>query len=96
MTNAKIADKGTNMRTPQGIFADFAAVLSGGGAVASWLTVANDFLQLVATSIAIIAGIYALRWHKFRLQQGRKHLDKTYRKKQIEDTIKELPDEDKS
>jgi hypothetical protein len=40
-----------------------------------------------------VAGLYALRWHKFRLQQGKRHLDKKARMKQIEDTIKELPDE---
>jgi poly(3-hydroxybutyrate) depolymerase len=83
-------------RTAQGLAADFAAAVSGGGAVASWLAVANDLLQLIATAIAIVAGLYALRWHKFRLEQGKKHLDKKQRMKQIERTIKELPDEDKS
>lgn len=83
------------MRTAQGVAADVAALVSGGGAVASWLAVANDILQLVATGIAIIAGIYALRWHRFRLQQGRKHLDKKARMKQIEATIKETEHEER-
>ena len=76
-------------RTAQGIAADVAALVSGGGAVVSWITVANDILQLVATAIAIVAGIYAVRWHKFRLEQGRKHLDKKARLKQIKETIDE-------
>lgn len=83
-------------RTAQGMAADIAAAVSGGGALASWLAVANDIMQLVATTIAIIAGLYALRWHRFRLQQGRKHLDKDARMKQIKKTIEELPDEDQS
>lgn len=83
-------------RTAQGLAADIAAAVSGGGALASWLAVANDIMQLVATTIAIIAGLYALRWHRFRLQQGRKHLDKDARMKQIKKTIEELPDEDQS
>ena len=83
-------------RTAQGMAADIAAAVSGGGALASWLAVANDIMQLVATTIAIIAGLYALRWHRFRLQQGKKHLDKDARMKQIKKTIEELPDEDQS
>ena len=83
-------------RSAQGIAADFAAMVSGGGAVASWLTVANDVLQLVATAIAIVAGLYAVRWHRFRLVQGRRHLDKKVRMKQIKKTIKETDDEESS
>ncbi|MHC4302570.1 MAG: hypothetical protein ACYS7Y_35365 [Planctomycetota bacterium] len=82
-----------SLKPAHGLAADFAAALSGGGALASWLAVANDLLQIVATTIAIVAGLYAVRWHKFRLQQGKRHLDKKARMKQIEDTIKELPDE---
>lgn len=80
----------------QGLAADLAVAVSGGGVLASWLTVANDLLQLIATAIAIIAGVYALRWHKFRLQQGRRHLDKKLRMQKIEETIKETEGEDKS
>ena len=76
-----------------GLAADVAAMVSGGGALVSWLTVANDILQLAATAIAIVAGLYAVRWHRFRLKEGRRHLDKKARMQEIHDTIKELDDE---
>lgn len=84
-----------SVRTVQGVAADAAAALSGSAAAYSWLNVANDILQLVATVVAIIAGLYALRWHRFRLVEGKRHLDKKARMKQIEATIKELDDETK-
>ena len=56
-------------RTAEGLAADLAASVSGAGAVASWIATANDLLQLVATGIAIVAGIYAIRWHKVRIKQ---------------------------
>jgi len=83
-------------RTAQGLAADLAAGLSATTAFSTWIVQANDILQLVATGIAIVAGSYAVQWHRFRLQQGKKHLDKDARMKQIEDTIKETEDERKS
>ena len=62
-------------RTAEGLAADFAAALSGAGAAASWLATANDVLQLIATSIAIIAGIYAIHWHKVRINLAKEKLD---------------------
>lgn len=76
--------------------ADVAAGISGSAAVISWITVANDILQLGATAIAIVAGLYAVKWHHFRLKQGRATLDKELRKKVIDTTIKETRDETKS
>jgi hypothetical protein len=73
--------------------AKLAAASSAGIAGITWIATLNDVLQLIATAIAIIAGVYAVRWHKFRLDQGRKHLDKEHRAKQIVETIKELEDE---
>jgi hypothetical protein len=55
-------------RTADGLAADLAAAVSGTGAVASWIATANDVLQLVATGIAIVAGVYAVRWHRLRIK----------------------------
>ena len=59
-------------RTVQGLLADTAAGVSGAGAVASWLATANDVLQLFATGVAIVAGVYAIRWHKVRIDKVKK------------------------
>ena len=56
-------------RTAQGIVADAAAATSGTLAAASWLTAANDVLQLFATGIAIVAGFYAIKWHKAKIHK---------------------------
>lgn len=64
------------MRTAQGIAADVAAAVSGTGAVASWLVYANSLLQLGATAIAIVAGVYAIKWHRLRIRDMRAKLEK--------------------
>ena len=61
-------------RTAQGLAADFAAAVSGTGAVASWIATANNVLQLAATGIAIVAGIYAIRWHRLRIKLAQEKL----------------------
>ncbi len=43
--------------------ADFAAGTSVTAAGWSWLAPVNDILTLVATLVAIISGIYAIRYH---------------------------------
>jgi len=59
------------MRTQQaqGVIADTAAGISGTLAAASWVTAANDVLQLFATGIAIVAGFYAIKWHRVRINK---------------------------
>lgn len=52
----------------QGIAADVAAVTSASGATFTWIAQANDILQLVATLVAIGAGIYAIKWHRIRIK----------------------------
>lgn len=51
------------------IKADFAAAVSGSAALTSWIGVANEVLQLGATAVAIVAGIYAIKWHKARIDE---------------------------
>lgn len=70
--------------------ADAAAGMSAGIAGFAWLAPLSDFLQVAATLVAIITGVYAIRWHKFRLEQGRAALDRDLRDRQIHDTISEL------
>lgn len=54
-------------RTADGIAADFAAASSAAGASFTWIAQVNDVLQLLATAVAIVAGIYAIKWHKARI-----------------------------
>lgn len=55
--------------------ADIAAAGSIASASVSWLGTANEVLQLVATVIAIVAGLFAVLVHHARLKQfrDRKH-----------------------
>ncbi len=55
-------------RTLQGIVADLSAGGSMGVAGFTWLAPVADVLQIGATLVAIIAGVYAIRWHKLRIQ----------------------------
>jgi hypothetical protein len=52
------------------IQADVAAAGSGVTATWTWVAAANDILQLVATAVAIVAGIYAIRWHRVRIDRA--------------------------
>jgi len=54
----------------QQLAADAAAVLSTSAAGWTWLSHVNDILQFIATIIAIVSGVYALRYH------AKKHVDK--------------------
>ncbi len=74
------------------VAADFAAVTSAGLAGVTWLADLGILLQLGATVVAIVAGGYAIQWHRFRLKAGREALDRQRRNDQIERTIKELDD----
>lgn len=49
------------------VLADLGAVGSGVTATWTWVAHVNDVLQLAATAIAIVAGIYAIRWHRVRI-----------------------------
>jgi len=64
-----------SIRTAQGLAADVAAAVSGTGAVFTWVAQVNDVLQLVATGIAIIAGVYAVRWHRIRIKLAQENLN---------------------
>ena len=67
-------------RTAQGLAADLAAATSGAGAVASWIATANGILQLIATAIAIVAGVYAIKWHRVRIKDAQEKTDVKARK----------------
>ena len=64
-----------SLRSAQGIAADVAAAVSGSAAAASWIATANDILQLGATIIAIIAGLYAIKWHRVRIKNAQEKSD---------------------
>ena len=51
--------------------AKLAAASSAGIAGVTWLATLNDVLQLVATVIGIVAGIYAIVWHRVRIEKER-------------------------
>ena len=55
-------------RTAQGLAADAMAALSGTGAAVSWVVQANGVLQMLATGVAIVAGVYAIKWHRLRIK----------------------------
>jgi hypothetical protein len=56
----------------QEVAGDLAAGVSAATAGWTWIATANELLQMVATTIAIIAGIYAIVWHRVRINQARK------------------------
>jgi hypothetical protein len=51
------------------------AASSAGIAGWTWIATANDLLQLVATAIGIIAGIYAIVWHRVRIEEVKKKVE---------------------
>lgn len=55
--------------TPAERVADGAAAVSVSAATMSWVSEVNALLQLVATVVAIIAGIFAIIVHWRRLQR---------------------------
>lgn len=59
--------------------AKLAAASSAGIAGVTWLATLNDVLQLVATVIGIIAGIYAIVWHRVRIEEVKNKVDKIHK-----------------
>ena len=53
----------------QDVAGDLAAAGSAGVASWTWIATANDVLQLIATCVAIVAGIYAVVWHRVRIAE---------------------------
>lgn len=53
--------------------ADIAAAGSIASASVSWVGTANEILQLVATVIAIVAGLFAIFVHHAKLKKYRDH-----------------------
>lgn len=52
------------------IMADLAAAGSGVTATWTWIAHVNDILQLAATAVALVAGVYAIRWHRVRIDDA--------------------------
>lgn len=54
------------------------AVIAAGAAVAgtTWIAQVNDVLQLALTAISIIGVVYAIAWHRARLKDMKRKLDK--------------------
>ena len=57
--------------------ADIAAVVSASAATLSWIEQVNGILQIIATTVAIVAGLYAIRWHKIRINKEKQNGDKS-------------------
>lgn len=51
------------------------AAISAAGAGYSWLATANEVAQLFATAVAIVAGLYAIKWHKAKIADIDKKVD---------------------
>jgi hypothetical protein len=56
-----------------------AAATSAGIAGWTWLATANDVLQLVATVVGIVAGVYAIVWHKARIENLKKKVEDVHK-----------------
>lgn len=85
MTLTVIFDKRhLNMNQSKDILADVAAAGAGVTATWTWVAHVNDVLQLVATAVAIVAGVYAIRWHKVRIDGAVKKREKKDGKDQSE------------
>lgn len=56
----------------QEVAGDIAALGSAATAGWTWIATANEVLQLVATAVAIVAGIYAIVWHRVRIEKIRR------------------------
>ncbi len=52
-----------SVKPPQQLTADAATVVSGGSASWAWLVHINEVLTLVATVIAIVSGLFAIRYY---------------------------------
>lgn len=63
------------MSQTQDVAGDLAAAGSAGVASWTWIATANDVLQLIATAVAIVAGIYAVVWHRVRIAEVKRNND---------------------
>lgn len=54
------------------------AASSAGIAGWTWIATANDVLQLVATAVGIVAGIYAIVWHRVRIDEVKQKVDEVH------------------
>ncbi len=59
----------------QEVAGDIAAAGSASVAGYTWIAQLNGMLQLVATAVAIVAGIYAIVWHRVRIAQATRKTD---------------------
>ena len=59
------------MSQTQEVAGDIAAAGSAATAGWTWIATANEVLQLFATAVAIVAGVYAIVWHRVRIKQVR-------------------------
>jgi hypothetical protein len=66
------SDRNLTMNQHKDILADIGAAGAGVTATWTWVAAVNDILQLAATAVAIVAGIYAIRWHKVRIDNATK------------------------
>lgn len=59
----------------QDIAGDLAFAGSASVAGFTWVAQVNEILQMVATAVAIVAGVYAIVWHKVRIADARRKND---------------------
>lgn len=65
------------------------AASSAGIAGWTWIVALNDVLQLLATAVAIVAGIYAIVWHRVRIEEVKNKVDKIH-----EEVVPSEPEEE--
>ena len=65
--------------TPHDKLADLAAASSAATAGFTWVAQLNEILQLGATAVAIVAGIYAIKWHRARIAELRRTSEQSNR-----------------
>lgn len=65
----RLADHAANV---QQVAADTAAAVSVGSTAFAWVGTANEFAQLAASVVAIVAGSAAAWWHIDRIRAARK------------------------
>lgn len=74
-------------------FADTAAAASAALAGVSWLGALNDVLTAVATMVAIIAGLYSIKWHQTRIKKMREELREVHQQVVPQEPEEENQDE---
>ena len=63
------------MSQVQEVAGDVAFAGSASVAGFTWIAQLNELLQLLATTVAIVAGIYAIIWHKVRIRNASEKKD---------------------